>query len=438
MMIAKTFDAIRSPMPQARAAFDRQAPTCMCPPGSNSIDPTPASPGRIEPIRLMFLTDGFVGSEVSRVAVDLITHLNATRFVISICSLRELGPEGKALARTFPAMSHVLHHRLDLPAIMRLAKQLKGRVDAVLTVGSGEPMSWGCAAARWARIPVVLSLLDARDRPAKLSLGNRLVAHWSDGLITDREQQRQLLITRQRFAPTAIHTIPQGIDTQRFSFQPSGAFAVRKQFKIPTGAPLCGLSIVNESDATLQQVFDVVRRVRFQQASAQFVLLPPSSPQLRLRQRLQQAGLASCVHVIEESDDLPRVLSAMSVLGVVGHSALQDRCVSQAMAVQVPVVAMRVSEWSALDHADGTGYLIAVEDANALTGRMMQLIGDSRWARGLGERARHYVRKHRSLEVMVRRYERLIVETYHRKRSGPGAPLPASLRDAVEFCGAAP
>jgi hypothetical protein len=432
------FDGHPMLMPKASNLYDSVAPTRMCPAASDSANSTPPAAGHTEPIRVMFLVRKLPDAESGRAAEQLITRLNPNRFIPSLSSLHELGTVGETLARTIPATSHVVQHRLDLAAVVRLARQLRGRIDALLTVGSGEPMFWGCAAARWARTPVVLSVLDPLDRPVKLPLANRVVVHWSDGLITDRDEQRRDLIQRQRLVVPAIHVIPPGVDTQQFNFQPTEAFSVRRRLQVPSGAPLCGLAAVNWTESSLRRTFEIVNRVRSNVASAQFVLISSDASSLSVPQRLQQARLDMCVHVVDGHDDLPRVLSALNVLGFVGPSLPQPILAWQAMSTQVPVVAGRESGLVDSPDLDGANYWLAAGDANELAGRMAQLIGDPLLARRLGERMRQFVRKYRSLEVMVRRYEQLIIDTHQRKRSGPGAVLPAALHDTVEFCGAAP
>jgi glycosyltransferase involved in cell wall biosynthesis len=407
---------------------------------SDLIGSAAAAAPRTEPIRVLFLTAGVSGGGIGRVAGELLTRMNRNRFILTHCSLRDLGTTGASLARTVPSTSHLLRHPLDLTAVIRLGRQLKGRVDAVLTVGSSEPMWWGCVAGRWARIPVVLSLLDPHERPVPLVWPNRLVVQWSDGLIVDRHEQRQHLVKRQGLEAAAIHIIPPGIDTCRFNFQPADAFAGRRRFQVASGAPLCGFWAGGWSAQSVQRVLDVVRRVRFQFPSAQFVLFAraaDSASPSATRQRLNLARSAEGIHIVDDADDLPRVLPALNVFSVMGPAPPHPLPVWQAMAAHVPVVAARECDLGGKLDVNDMEHWVALKDVSELPRHIIQLISDPLRARQVGERGRQFVLTHRSLDLMVRRYEQLIVETYQRKRSGLGAALPASLHDTVEFCGAA-
>lgn len=231
--------------------------------------------------------------------------------------------------------------------------------------------------------------------------------------------------------------IPPGIDTHRFSFQPAEAFAVRRQFQLPSGAPLCGLLDAG-GERSPARLLELVRRVRFQFPHSQFVLVADdaSSPSTLVRQRDMGAWCAEGVRVLRDTAQLPRILPALNVLAVPGRMPACPRVVWQAMASQVPVVAARPCDFG--PSAEGGGeHGVTVTDAIEMPREVVQLISDPLRARELGERARRFILQHRSLDLMIRRYEQLIVEIHRRKRSGPGAVLPASLHDTVEFCGAA-
>jgi glycosyltransferase involved in cell wall biosynthesis len=237
---------------------------------------------------------------------------------------------------------------------------------------------------------------------------------------------------------TSIHVIPHGVDTYRFSFQPAEVFALRRQFQLGSGAPLCGVLGAGSGERSLERDMALVRRIRFQFPQSQFVLLAEDATcrSSVTWQRGVSEWRSEGVHVVSDPEQLPRILPALNVLAVPSRARVCPLIVWQAMASQVPVVAARPCEFGSL-HEVGTEHGVTVTDGDELPCQIVQLISDPHRARHLGEKARQFILQHRSLDLMVRRYERLIVDIHQRKRSGPGAALPASLHDTVEFCGAA-
>jgi glycosyltransferase involved in cell wall biosynthesis len=385
----------------------------------------------------MFLVQKLSGCGLEETLAELMQRLNPLRFTVEICCLLELGALGEQLAHVLPATSRVLHHRYDLLAVRRLAKRLAGRVDAIVTLGHGGPMPWGCTAARWAGTPVVLSVLSSASSSAGgLNCWDRWATHWTDGLVAEADVQRRDLVQRQQLPAAKVHVIPRGVDTDRFCFQPAGALAVRARLKVPSGTALYGLAADSESAVVVRQLLDVARKVRMQQPAARFVLWGPGNPGSIWAQSAVDSGVSDSAHVLEDKDDLPSVLSALNGFGYVTDGPGPPLALLEAMAVQTPVVATTGEQTAALVQSESTGFLVDREDTGLLAARLLQLVNDPHLARRLGERGRQQILKHRSLDLMVRRYEQLICDTYQRKRAGPGAAQPEPLRDTIEFCGA--
>ena len=392
-------------------------------------------PGRSEPLRVVFLADQLTGKGMEETWGALIERLNPARFDVEICSLGRLGVVGERLARRFPATSPLRRHACDARGLARLARHLRGRADAVVTLGGSGPMWWGVAAARWSKIPVALSLLDEANGAETLGFADRVVARWSDGIVVPTEAGRRRLVDERRLPTASVHMIAPGVDTDRFNFRPADAFQVRQQLEIPERAALCGL-LTSADATTARQMLDGVRRVAFSASATRFVIWGPASLSLNWSAWISAAGLQDRVFVLDDHDNWKAALSAMQVLACWG--ATPSLRLLEAMAAQVPIVATDHDGIQGLVQPGCHGYLVESQDLRAWASLTIQLLQDASLARGLGECGRQHVVKYGSIDVMVRRYEQLIYETHQRKRSGPGAADAATLVDGVEFCGAAP
>ncbi len=148
-------------------------------------------------------------------------------------------------------------------------------------------------------------------------------------------------------------------------------------------------------------------------------------------------SLQDCVHFLGNRSDIPRILSALNVFLLTSENEANPVSILEALAVQVPVVATAVGSVPATVKHGVTGYLAPPGDVEQLASHVIELLRNASQARTIGAQGRQEVVAHWSLDRMVRGYEQLILEIYHRK--GPRAEtVGTTAADSIEFCGATP
>lgn len=410
-------------------------PTLMAPPLRRHQNQHSETGAPATPLRVLFLLTSMPVGGAETLLANLMNTMNPARFVPELCCLKELGPLGEELSGRFASTAKLLRHKYDVGVVARLAKRLQG-IDAMVTVGAGDKMFWGRIAARIAGTPVVLSALHSTGWPDGLGRLNRMLTPWTDGFIAVARDHGRFLVQQEGLPADKVHVIPNGVDTNRFTFDASAPFAIRQELGIPAGAPLCGIVAALRPEKNHSMYLRAAERVVKAMPETHFLIVGDGEEGPRLRAESQQRGLEDRVHFLGTRSDIPRVLAALNVFCLTSHNEANPVSILESLSVRVPVVATDVGSVSTTVQPNQTGFLVPPDDDEQFAQHVLQLLRDPALAHRLGAEGRERVEKHWSLERMVRGYEQLIIDLYYRKRSGPRGPQAVRKGEGVEICGA--
>jgi glycosyltransferase involved in cell wall biosynthesis len=400
------------------------------------IPPVVDASGEVRALKVMFLLTSMPVGGAETLVANLVRKMDRVRFAPEICCLKEPGPIGEELAQTCPVRARLLAHKYDLRVLPRLTGCLKKRVDAVVTVGAGDKMFWGRLAAHWSAIPVVISALHSTGWPDGLGRLNRLLTPWTDAFVAVASDHGRFLIDQERLPADKVRVIPNGVDLERFRFDAQAPSAIRHELGLSGDTPLCGIVAALRPEKNHQLFLQVAQRVLQQIPQTHFLIVGDGPRRAMLRDLAADMGLEERIHFLGNRSDIPRILSALNVFLLSSENEANPVSILEALAVQVPVVATAVGSVAATVKHGETGFLAPSQDAIQLATHVIRLLRDPHQARACGAEGRREVAAHWSLERMVRGYEQLILEIYHRKRPRP--KMAGQAADGIEFCGATP
>ncbi|MEO5366811.1 MAG: glycosyltransferase family 4 protein [Magnetococcus sp. WYHC-3] len=192
-----------------------------------------------------------------------------------------------------------------------------------------------------------------------------------------------------------IKLIRNGIDVRHF--RPGNRAAARHQFQLPTAAPLVGMvahlvpwkrhACFIELAAAIHQTLDNVHFV----IAGRDLFHDHPQQRAKLKAQITAAGLNSVFHWVEESDDIAPLLPALDVLV---HPAAEEpfgRVLCEAMATEIPVVAMQSAGPGSIVPDSQAGYLVPPDDLNAFARQTMHLLQNSETAGRMGMAGRQHV-----------------------------------------------
>ena len=379
-------------------------------------------------LKVLTLTDQliYLGGGAERVAMDIATRLDKTRFESVFCASRywegarsdgvrdaerrmdEAGVRYFGLGRRSPTD---LHRWLPLRGILR-----RERFDVIHSHMFGSN-AWGTVIGRLARTPVIVAhehTWSFEGKPLRRFVDREVIGRGADVFIAVSRDDRRKMIEIEGVDPEKVLHVPNGIAPPP---PPSGA-DLRFELGIPAGAPLIGTVSVLRP----QKALDV-----FIRASADLlrddpdlrVLLAGDGP-LRgeLTELVQSLGVEDRLLMLGYRSDASDVMAALDV--AVSSSTFEGSplAVMEYMESARPIVATRVG--GVPDLIDDGVHVRLVEpgDQPALTEAIRRMVSDREAARRMGEAARERRRHEFTVELMVRRLEAL----YERLVAGAGPP----------------
>ena len=195
-----------------------------------------------------------------------------------------------------------------------------------------------------------------------------------------------------------IKLVMNGIDTARFA--PADRTAARQALGLPVDAPVIGMLAHMVPWKRHDQFLRVAAQVKARHPSARFVLAGQdlfgehAAWIARLRAQAQKANLESSLLWIDCAEDTAPVIAALDVLV---HPPVDEpfgRVLCEAMAMQVPVVAMDKAGPSGIVADGETGLLALPREPNQLAEKTLDLLADPLLARRMGAAGRKRVLAH--------------------------------------------
>jgi glycosyltransferase involved in cell wall biosynthesis len=125
-------------------------------------------------------------------------------------------------------------------------------------------------------------------------------------------------------------------------------------------------------------------------------------------------GIQDRVEFLGYRDDIPEILAGADISVLTSIKEGVPRAILEAMAMSLPVVATRISGNVDAVREGETGYLVEVDDAQALAARLARLIADPALRSRLGERGREVVLREfdeqRIIDALAHVYKSLLLK----------------------------
>ncbi len=324
-------------------------------------------------------------------------------------------PLPEELAQTGGALLHgsawdrIRQAALLTPWSLKLARWLRAQgVDLVYANNRRAVLTLG-AATRLARVPLFWHIKQDVDRGGMDKLAMRLCAR-AAGCSRDVQQ------AFQRRHPRHAHRIdyaPYGIPLQRFS---GPGPDLRPDLNIPPDAPVIGLA----GSITPRKGVDLFVQAALSLAPIHprlhFILAgdaPPAYADFKAEVQRQAAPLiaAGRWHTPGWVADMPAFYRTLDVLTLPSRIEGFGLAVIEAAATGVPTVRSASGGHTETTIPGETGFVIPIDDAEALSERLHWLLTHPQQRRRMGAAARAYVQQHFSLQRFVDALTEALVRT---------------------------
>ena len=342
-------------------------------------------------LRVMFLVTSMPIGGAEMLLLNLVRGMDRAKFAPEICCLKEPGPLGEELQSEMPVHCRLTQGKYDIRVLHRLRKLFcSSRIDAIVTVGAGDKMFWGRLAAKFARVPVVIAALHSTGWPDGVGRLNRLLTRWTDAFIGVADAHGEFLVEHEKFPRKKVHTIYNGVDTQRFS--PRDSAPVRSALGIPQAAPVVGIVAALRPEKNHELFLAGAKQIVRELPKTRFLIVGDGPCRESLEQITQELGLENSVHFLGSRSDVPELLTALDVLALTSHNEASPVSILEALSTACPVVSADVGSVSETVSPGKTGFLFPAGETDAYATAVVDLLNDPEKCRQLGNEGRRRVR----------------------------------------------
>ncbi|MFC2081634.1 glycosyltransferase family 4 protein [Candidatus Bipolaricaulota bacterium] len=295
-----------------------------------------------------------------------------------------------------------LRHLSSLVQLVRLMR--RERFD-IVHVHTPIAAVLGRVAAKLARVPVVIYTVHGFYFHERMSAWKRRLIIWverllgrqcTDLLLTVSKEDRDTAVAERIARADRVVWIGGGVDVD--AFECDKRVSLPEEFGIRPSQQVVGFigRIVREKG-----VIELVRAMQLvlkQQPEALLLIVGETLGSDRdrgtrhaLRQQIEEHGMADKVRFTGFRDDAARLIGGMDVFVLPSHREGLPQSILEAMASGVPVVATDIRGCRE-EVVDGeTGFLVPVNDPDALAHAIERILTDASLAQRLGEAGRRRV-----------------------------------------------
>lgn len=357
-------------------------------------------------------TNALAGTE--RYLLDLVTHASADIEVQVVCPPN--GPLIGALAErnisTVPLNFGVRHLPQTAFVLWRFLHSWK---PDVVHTHLGKATLVGALTARLARVPVIVTTLHF-IKPAYASthskflypfflLGHQFINLCLTRLIAISEAVRTETLQREKVNPRKVVCIPHGTNFQAAILDETARGQLKSELNLNPDLPLVITVARLQKEKGHALLINAISRV-LAEYQAEFLWIGDGSERPNLEYELEKAGLRRCVKLLGFRQDLSNLLALADIFVLPSPEEPFGIAVLEAMAANLPVIAINKGGPAEIVVNGETGLLTAYQP-EALADAVNALLKDPVKAKKMGEVGKKRCATEYTLERMIHQTEQL-------------------------------
>jgi glycosyltransferase involved in cell wall biosynthesis len=380
-------------------------------------------------IGVLYLMPWLIVGGAENQVVQLLRFMDRQRFKPVACCIREPGAlmeEVKALGIT----TYCLHLRPKygfrvLVAVKKILEIIRRERIEILQAMEFNARVLGSFAAKAGRVPVSLAAehyTGEWQEPGFKKAMKRLTVPFVDRIICVAHAQKNYLVEKRGFPPEKLEVIYNGIDLAKFDPRKGSRFR-KSEFSIPEESPVVGIIAALRPEKAHHIFLKAAKRIAADIADARFMIVGDGEERTNLEHIARELGIAEKTVFTGVRTDVPEILSLLDVAVLCSYPVVETFPVSllEAMAMEVPVVATRVSGIPEMVEEGKNGFLVPVGDDKALAEAVSRLLSDRGMARRMGALGRRKVEENFTIQKTVEKTQDLylaLLESKGKRRNG--------------------
>ena len=356
-------------------------------------------------IKIAYILAGYAVGGAERYVADLAAYLDRDRFRVCVLG-HAIGPVLRLAEHGIRIHQVSMESTYCVQAMPKLARWLRVERPDIVHTHDNRANFLGRIAARWVGCQTVFSTVHTSPiRTGRWGVLNgvylgadRWSARYADRVIGTSDFLRDQIVRCLRVPEDRALTVHPGVDTNRFRAARVGMARPEEhaEFRL---AVVGRLALERRHEVVLEVAARVARRV----PNMQVYILGEGTRRRHLEALAENLGLGRKVVFWGYVHDVPSYLSGMDVVVSAAEREGFGIALAEAMAMEIPVVAVNVGGVSELVRDGVDGVLVPEGDWSYMADALVGLAQDRERARRMGAAGRRIVEEKFRLEDMVGR-----------------------------------
>lgn len=363
-------------------------------------------------ITVLHLVQGLEIGGLELMTVSLLEGLDRSRFMPQVCCFDVVGPlADRLIEQGIPV--HFLQRSpgVDLSYPFKLARLMRKEAIDILHLHNPTALFYGALAGKIARISRIIYTEHGRDFSSswKVKQVNRFLSNIVDEIVVVAEYGRNYLVSKEKFSPSRIRKIYNGIDPKKFPSKIK--IQVKQEILHNLGLTACTeiVGIVARLDPIKNHAALFKAMIKVFSVFPQAILLVIGDGPLRieLKEQVNELGLKKNIVFLGARLDIPSLLSALDVFVLPSLSEGLSLTLLEACAAGKPVVTTTVGGNPEIVENGVNGLLVPSADTEALGAAIVNILMNKEKAQQMGAKARAKFEELFTVETMINSYESL-------------------------------
>jgi len=364
------------------------------------------------PIRLVFCITELDLGGAERALTQLVLGLDRTQWEPHVISLGPRGHFADALeAASVPVVCLNATSVSHLPGtLIRLRRELKRIRPLLVQTFLFHANILGRVAARWARVPHVVSGLRVADRRSPwYGRIDRWTNRWVDMNVCVSQGVADYAAKYEGLHTEKLIVIPNAVDLNRFAQASPASLA---EFGIPADSRVL-ISIGRlDRQKGIDVLLNAVALIQYEKDDLHFLIVGDGPCRASLHELARQLNIVNRVHFAGRRDDVPALLAASTALVLPSRWEGMANVVLEAMASGKTVIATKVEGIEELVQPELTGLVVPIERPDELAKAIQTLVNDPQFVNEAGVKSQQIIYEHftsdRVADAYVDLYRRIL------------------------------
>lgn len=387
-----------------------------------------------EPIAVLQIITRLIVGGAQETVVDTASLLDSNAFEVKVLSGPQTGSEGSLIEEVhergvpltiLPTLVRQLSPVNDLRALWSLYRYIAQHRFDIVHTNSSKAGILGRLAARMAGVPVIVHTVHGWSFHEHMPASRRRLYIFLEKLV-DKMTSAFVVVTDQDIEKglnygigslSRYHLIRSAISLDAFNPFQIDSRQARAELGLPSEAPVIGcVGRFSEQKNPLEWI-RVAAGIAEKRSDCCFLMVGDGPLRAEAEALIEQLGLSGRFVLPGLRRDVHQMFAAMDVFLLTSLWEGLPRTIPQAMAMRIPVVAMRADGTAeAVLHGE-TGFLCDKGNTTQMADFCVQLIDDPQLRRNMGLAGRRYALEEFDVEVMIERIANLYQILLHNRRT---------------------